>query len=436
MDKTAFEILKEEYGISPALLELANRVKEEVAPYLSAVEATAQVNFARVLRGFQVVGITEDCLGVTSGYGYDDRGRNKLDELYAVVFGGEKGLVRSQMVSGTHALAVALYGLLRPGDELLSATGTPYDTLWKVIGIGKEGEKQPGSLRSLGVRYRQVEPGPSGLPSLEDLKNALNPRTRVVFIQRSRGYAWRPSLLLEDTGRLVEAVKRWTPHAFCVVDNCYGEFVEKHEPLEVGADVVAGSLIKNPGGGLCPTGGYVVGKAEAVDLAANRLTAPGLGSEVGPSLGFNRSIFQGFFLAPVVVAEAIKGVIFAAAICSRLGIEVMPGPSEPRGDIIQAFKMGSPERVVAFCEGIQSTSPVDSHVRPIPSSLPGYEDEVIMAAGTFVQGASIELSADAAMRPPYAVYLQGGLTSHHTEIAVLRALQVMVDRGLLDAGFF
>ena len=408
------------------LFNLAEAVEEEVQPYYRRIEEVARKNHQRVLSAFQEVRVSEFHLRGSSGYGYGDAGRKALDELFARCFQAEAALVRSQIVSGTHAIALCLFGVLRPGDELLFVQGLPYDTLQEVIGTRGNA---PGSLKELGVTYRQVDLLPDGQLDAAAIESALGPRTRVVLLQRSRGYSLHPSLGVEEMGGLIAAIKKKCPRAVVVVDNCYGEFVEELEPTAVGADLVAGSLIKNPGGGLAPTGGYVAGRREYVEMAAARLTAPGLGGEVGASPDYQRLFFQGLFMAPHVVAEALKGAVFAARLFERLGFKVTPRAQEKRTDIVQAILLGSPQRLVAFCQGLQQASPVDSHVLPQPVDMPGYGDRVIMAAGTFVQGSSIELSADAPMREPYAVYLQGGLSKEYVRLAVISAARAVLAVG-------
>ncbi|RKO67270.1 aminotransferase class I/II-fold pyridoxal phosphate-dependent enzyme [Desulfofundulus salinus] len=405
------------------LTALAATVEDEVKPYYEKVEAVARQNHARVLAAFHHARVSDYHLKGSTGYGYGDQGRETLEKVYARAFQAEAALVRGQIVSGTHAIALCLFGVLRPGDELLAVTGAPYDTLQEMIGMRGHA---PGSLKEMGVTYRQVDLLPDGSLNLAEIARSLNKRTRMVMFQRSRGYSLRPSLSLDEMGRAIGWIKKKHPHVVVFVDNCYGEFVEPLEPPAVGADLVAGSLIKNPGGGLAPSGGYVVGRQPYVEMAANRLTAPGLGSEVGPSPDYQRLLFQGLFLAPHVVAEALKGAIFAARFFERLGFKVHPAPNEERTDIVQAILLGSPERVLAFCQGLQQSSPVDSHVRPQPVDMPGYGDAVVMAAGTFVQGSSIELSADAPMREPYAVYMQGGLSKEYVQLAVLAAARAVL----------
>lgn len=399
----------------------------EVAPHWQRVEAIALYNQAKVLAAFQEAGVADHHFYPSSGYGLDDPGREKLEEVYATVFRAEAALVRWQIASGTHAIALGLFGVLRPGDELLAAVGAPYDSLQPVIRGGG------GSLAEWGVAYREVPTRPDGYPDLPAIQAAIAPRTRAVLIQRSRGYSLRPSLTVEQVGEVVAAVKAVRSDVLCLVDNCYGEFAESREPIEVGADLCMGSLIKNPGAGLAPTGGYVVGRRELVEQAAARLTAPGIAGEVGASLTGNRLLFQGLFLAPHTVAEAICGAHFSAAFFARLGLKVRPAFDEPRTDLIQAVELGSAEALVAFCQAVQRSSPVGAHVLPVPERMAGYSDPVIMAAGTFVQGSSIELSADGPLRPPYAAYFQGGLTRQHVILAAVRAARELHSRGLLGA---
>lgn len=411
---------------SSAIQKARQAALKQVDQALAAADAVAASNTLRVLDAFRQERIGDYHFRATTGYAYNDAGREKLEATWAELCGAESALVRTQFVSGTHALATVLFGILRPGDELLSLTGAPYDTMQTVIG-----HTQPaaGSLKEFGVGYRELPLGEKGI-DLEALPQHIRPQTKMVLIQRSRGYSLRPTLTTGEIAAACAAVKAVSPRCLCFVDNCYGEFVEEREPTAAGADIMAGSLIKNPGGGLAPTGGYIAGRRELVELASYRLTAPGIGAELGASLEGNRLLFQGLFLAPHVTAQAVKGAIFAAAFFAHLGYETQPHWSAPRSDIIQAITLQQAERVVAFCQGIQKYSPVDSHARPEPSGMPGYADAVIMAAGTFVQGASIELSADAPMREPYAVYLQGGLTFEHAMLACMGAAQEMEDRGL------
>ena len=383
-------------------------------------------NINKVLAAFRRLRVADMHLQASTGYGYNDAGRTTLEDIYAQVFCAESALVRQQIVSGTHAISLALFGVLLPGDELLSL-GRPYDTLQKVIGSDL---REPGTLRELGVSYREI-PLNDAVIDPQAVAAMIGPQTKMLCLQRSKGYDWRPSLSIDVIAGIVRAVKEKHPQVVIFVDNCYGEFVEKQEPLEAGADLIAGSLIKNPGGGIAPGGGYIAGRLDLVERASFRLTAPGVGKEIGPSLGSNRLYYQGFFLAPQVVGEALSGAVFAAALFSRLGMEVLPAADEARADIVQAIKLGSRERVIAFCREIQRHSPVDSHVSPEPWAMPGYENQVIMAAGAFVQGSSIELSADAPMREPYIVYLQGGLSRHHVKIAVTAAARAMLAAGMI-----
>ena len=379
---------------SEKLLILKNEVIKEAEPIYKKIDETAEYNTLKVLDAMRECRVSDAHFNTTSGYAYDDIGRIKLEELYARVFGAERALVRTQFVSGTHTLATVLFGILRPGDELVSLTGTPYDTMQTVIGYANESK---GSLKEFKVLYNEL-PMIDGKVDIDNIKNVINEKTKMVLIQRSRGYSMRTPLSIEDIKEICAEVKRVKHDCICFVDNCYGEFVETLEPVQVGADIMAGSLIKNPGGGIAPTGGYIVGKDELVELASYRLTAPGMGDELGASLSNNRLLFQGFFLAPHVVAQAIKGAIFAAGIFDKLGFVTSPAPNTMRGDIIQAIQLDTPEKLIAFCQGIQKYSPVDSFAAPEPWDMPGYADQVIMAAGTFVQGASIELSADGPMR--------------------------------------
>ena len=422
--------MKEMYGslgISDAVLEFGLDIEKQLKERFSAIDETAEYNQMKVIRAMQECRVSDIHFAATTGYGYNDLGRDVLEEVYAKTFHGEDALVRPQVMSGTHALHIALSGNLRPGDELLSPVGKPYDTLDEVIGI----RDAAGSLKEYGVTYRQVDLLPDGSFDYEGIRAAINERTKLVAIQRSKGYATRPTLSVSQIGELIAFIKGIKPEVLCMVDNCYGEFVERIEPMEVGADMMVGSLIKNPGGGLAPIGGYIVGTKACVERASYRLSAPGLGKEVGASLGLNQSFFQGFFLAPTVVAGALKGAIFAANIYEKLGFSVVPDSTESRHDIIQAVTFGTPEGVIAFCKGIQAAAPVDSFVTPEPWDMPGYDAPVIMAAGAFVQGSSIELSADGPIKPPYAVYFQGGLTWYHAKLGILMSLQKLTDAGIV-----
>ena len=423
--------MKEMYlrmGISEEVYQYAREVLSGLKERFETIDQVAEYNQLKVLQAMQKHQVSEACLLGTTGYGYNDLGRDTLAEVYASAFHTESALVRPQITCGTHALALALMSNLRPGDELLSPVGKPYDTLEEVIGI----RPSKGSLAEYGVSYSQVELLPDGAFDYEGIRSKINERTKLVTIQRSKGYQTRPTLSVGRIGELIAFIKSVKPDVICMVDNCYGEFVETIEPTDVGADMVVGSLIKNPGGGLAPIGGYIVGKKECVENAAYRLTSPGLGKEVGASLGILPQLYQGFFLAPTVTAGALKGAIFAANLYERLGFAVVPNGSESRHDIIQAVTFGTPEGVIAFCEGIQAAAPVDSHVTPEPWDMPGYDAKVIMAAGAFVSGSSIELSADGPIKEPYAVYFQGGLTWQHAKYGIMRSLQSLVDKGIVS----
>lgn len=416
----------EKLGISREVLEFGKKIEESLRERFRAIDENAESNQLKVISAMQENRLSDIHFSGTTGYGYNDLGRETLEKVYASVFHTEDALVRPQITCGTHALYTALAGNLRPGDELLSPVGKPYDTLEEVIGI----RKSNGSLREYGITYRQVDLLPDGSFDFEGIREAINDRTKLVTIQRSKGYATRPTLSVARIGELISFVKSIKPDVICMVDNCYGEFVETIEPSDVGADMVVGSLIKNPGGGLAPIGGYIAGTKECVENASYRLGAPGLGREVGASLGVNQSLFQGLFLAPTVTAGALKGAIFAAAIYEKLGFDVVPNSTESRHDIIQAVTFGKPEGVIAFCEGIQAAAPVDSFVTPEPWDMPGYDSQVIMAAGAFIQGSSIELSADGPIKPPYSVFFQGGLTWYHAKLGILMSLQRLIDAGI------
>ena len=401
------------------ILKLKSEVLEEVAEIFKSVDEVSEFNTQKVLDAMRELKVSDAHFKTSTGYAYGDIGREKLEELYAKIFKAEAALVRTQFVSGTHALATVLFGILRPNDEMISLTGAPYDTMQTVISNGK------GSLKEFGISYREID-----LTQTENyfdaIKNSLTKKTKLALIQKSRGYSTRKTLTIDDIEKICAAVKKINPNCIIFVDNCYGEFVERREPIEVGADIAAGSLIKNIGGGLAPTGGYIVGKKNLVELASYRLTAPGMGGELGASLGTPRLLYQGLFLAPHVTAQALKGAIFAAGIFSKLGYKTFPSTKDLRGDIIQAVELNCAEKLISFCQTIQKFSPVDSFATPEAWDMPGYEDKVIMAAGTFVQGASIELSADGPLREPYAVYLQGGLTFEHAQIAILAAAENLI----------
>lgn len=416
-----------ELGISDEVLAFGQKIESELSERFAEIDKVAEYNQLKVIRAMQECRVDESCFHYASGYGYSDQGRDTLEEVYAKTFHTEAALVRPQITCGTHALALALSANLRPGDELLSPVGKPYDTLEEVIGI----RPSKGSLAEYGITYRQVDLLEDGSFDYENIKKAINEKTKLVTIQRSKGYQTRPSFSVAQIGELIAFVKGIKPDVICMVDNCYGEFVETVEPSNVGADMIVGSLIKNPGGGLAPIGGYIAGTEACIENCAYRLTSPGLGKEVGASLGVMQSFFQGFFLAPTVVAGALKGAIFAANVYEKLGFPVIPNSTESRHDIIQAVTLGSPEAVIAFCKGIQAAAPVDSYVSPEPWPMPGYDSDVIMAAGAFVQGSSIELSADGPIKPPYAVYFQGGLTWAHAKLGILRSLEELVRKGLV-----
>ncbi len=414
-------------GISRQVYTYGSNILTGLRERFDAIDNRAEYNQLKVLKAMQESQVSEACLLGTTGYGYNDLGRDTLEAVYAKIFHTQDALVRPQITCGTHALALALMSNLRPGDELLSPVGKPYDTLEEVIGI----RPTKGSLAEYGITYRQVDLLSDGDFDYENIRKSINGRTRLVTIQRSKGYQTRPTLSVEQIGRLIHFIKEIKPDIICMVDNCYGEFVETIEPTDVGADMAVGSLIKNPGGGLAPIGGYIVGKRDCVENAAYRLTSPGLGKEVGASLGVLSNFYQGLFLAPTVTAGALKGAIFAANIYEGLGFPVVPDGSESRHDIIQAVTFKTPEGVIAFCEGIQAAAPVDSHVTPEPWDMPGYDAKVIMAAGAFVSGSSIELSADGPIKPPYAVYFQGGLTWQHAKFGILKSLQALYDKGIV-----
>ena len=428
MEQNVITGMYETLGISQKVLDFDADIEEQLKPRFQEIDERAEYNQLKVIHAMQECRVSDVHFSATTGYGYNDLGRDTLEEVYSRVFHTESALVRPQLMSGTHALHIALSGNLRPGDELLSPAGKPYDTLEEVIGI----RDSAGSLKEYGVSYRQVDLLPDGAFDYDNIAKAINDKTKLVTIQRSKGYDPRPTFSVRQIGELIAFVKRIKPEVICMVDNCYGEFVETIEPTDAGADMIVGSLIKNPGGGLAPIGGYIAGRKDCVDRASYRLSAPGLGKEVGASLGLNQPLYQGLFLSPTVVAGALKGAVFAANIYERLGYGVVPNGSESRHDIIQAITFGSPEGVISFCKGIQAAAPVDSFVTPEPWDMPGYDSPVIMAAGAFVQGSSIELSADGPIKPPYAVYFQGGLTWYHAKLGILKSLQQLVDDGVVS----
>ena len=415
-------------GIDEDILLFGEGILQSLKERFDEIEKNDEYNKLNVLRAMQECHVSEACLLGTTGYGYNDVGRDTLEDVYAKLFSAEDALVRPQITCGTHALALALMSNLRPGDELLSPVGKPYDTLEEVIGI----RESKGSLKEYGISYRQVDLLADGEFDFEGIKAAINEKTKLVTIQRSKGYQPRKTLSVSRIGELIQFIKDIKPDVICMVDNCYGEFVETIEPTDVGADMIVGSLIKNPGGGLAPIGGYIAGKKECVENAAYRLTSPGLGKEVGASLGILKDFYQGLFLAPTVTAAALKGAVFAAACLEKLGFTVVPNSTESRHDIIQAVTFGTEEGVIAFCQGIQAAAPVDSFVVPEPWDMPGYDAKVIMAAGAFVSGSSIELSADGPIKPPYAVYFQGGLTFPHAKFGILKALQSLKNKGVIS----
>lgn len=425
-------MLKEQYremGISEEVFDYCEKICQSLEDRFKRVDEIAEINQLKVLKAMQKNKVSDIHFAASSGYGYNDLGRDTLEGVYADVFHTEAALVRPAILCGTHALTVALFGNLRPGDEVLSPVGKPYDTLDGVIGI----TPTAGSLAEYGVTYAQVDLLPDFSFDYEGIKAAIGDKTKLVTIQRSKGYAVRPTFSVEKIGELISFIKKIKPEIICMVDNCYGEFVEEFEPSDVGADMVVGSLIKNPGGGLAPIGGYIAGKEKYVDMASYRMSCPGLGKEIGASLGLNQALFQGLFMAPTVTAGAVKGAIFAANVYESLGFDVLPDSKEDRYDIIQAVSLKSGERLRAFCEGIQAAAPVDSFVTPEPWDMPGYNDQVIMAAGAFVQGSSIELSADGPMREPYAAYFQGGLTFNHAKFGIMMSLQKIFEKGLLES---
>ena len=413
------ELLKGFYGLDDDIFNLSQEVMLDIEDKFEEIKKIREYNQYKVLKAMQKYNLSDNHFNWTTGYGYNDIGREKIEEIYSDVFGAEDALVRPIIVNGTHALTLCLQGIVRPGDEILSVTGKPYDTLEGVIGIREE----KGSLKEFGVTYSQVDFLEDGNVDLEGIKEKINDKTKLVMIQRSKGYSWRKSLTISDIKETIDVIKSIKPEVIVMVDNCYGEFIETQEPTEVGADIMAGSLIKNPGGGLALTGGYIAGKKELVELISYRLTSPGIGKECGLTFGTTRSVLQGFFMAPYIVSQALMGAIFCARAFEKMGYDVLPKPSDMRSDIIQIVRLKDDKEVIAFCQGIQAAAPVDSYVKPEPWAMPGYDDEVIMAAGAFIQGSSIELSADAPIRPPYNVYFQGGLTFDHSRIGTLKAIQ-------------
>ena len=419
MLKETSELLKEYYGLDDETFELSNEVMEDIKEQFDKIKEIREYNQYKVLRAMQRANLSDNHFNWTTGYGYNDIGREKVEEIYADVFGAEDALVRPIIVNGTHALSLCIQGIVRPGDEILSITEKPYDTLQGVIGIREE----KGSLKEFGVTYQDVDFLPDGNIDLETVKKKINERTKLVMIQRSKGYSWRKSLSIDDIKEAIEVVKSVNKDLIVMVDNCYGEFLDTKEPTEVGADIMAGSLIKNPGGGLALTGGYIAGRKDLVEMISYRLTTPGIGKECGLTFGTTRNVLQGFFMAPYITSQAVMGAIYCARMFEKLGYEVLPKYDDLRSDIIQVVRLKNAEEVIAFCQGVQAAAPVDSYVKPEPWAMPGYEDEVIMAAGAFIQGSSIELSADAPIRPPYNVYFQGGLTFDHSKMGTLKAVE-------------
>lgn len=414
------------YGVSDAVFAMSEQVMNETAPVFDRITSIREVNQLRVLQAFWNARISDTHFGMPTGYGYDDVGRERIEQMYAELFGGEAAYVRIQISAGTQAIAMSLFGVLRPGDEMLSVTGRPYDTLASAIGISESTENDDmGSLRDFGVSYNEVTLKEDGSPDIPAISNAISDKTKLVFIQKSKGYTSRRCLLSDDLRLIINTVRKTKPGVIVFVDNCYGEFVEEQEPCSLGADLCAGSLIKNPGAGICPSGGYIVGRKDLIEKVASRATAPGLGSHVGPSLGFNRTIAQGLFLAPHVTAECVKGAVFSSALFEKAGFISNPRSNSGRGDIVQSIQFNNGKQVVDFCKVIQACSPVDSFVSPEPWDMPGYDSQVVMAAGTFVQGASVELSADGPIKPPYIAYMQGGLVFEQTKLAAMRAVEQM-----------
>lgn len=430
MNSMTDKYLQEKFNISEQILKLIHEAEENIKPEFEKLDDIMAYNQYKVLDAFQKNEISDVHFRWTTGYGYDDPGRDAIERVYSTIFNTDSALVRPIIVNGTHALTLTLAGILRPGDELIYCTGAPYDTLEEVIGIRGQGK---GSLKDFGVSYKQVELKQDGTLDFEKIREAIGPKTKMCTVQRATGYGWRKAITLKEIKAWAEFVKKLDPAIVLMVDNCYGEFLDIQEPTDVGVDVVAGSLIKNPGGGLALTGGYIAGRKDLVESISYRMTAPGIGGECGLTFGQTRTMLQGLFMAPKVVNGAVKGAILCGQAFKMLGYEICPDPMDVRSDIIQAVKLNSPDAVIAFCEGIQSAAPIDSHVKPVPWDMPGYEDKVIMAAGAFIQGSSIELSADAPIRAPYNVYFQGGLTYEHSKFGVIKALQTMKNKGFIKA---
>ena len=428
MQNNTYQLLNTEFMIHKSVLNAVGKSEEQIKDIFQELDDIMAYNQYKILNAFQKNRISDRHFSWNTGYGYNDPGREALEKVYSDIFKTDAALVRPTIVNGTHALTLTLTGILRPEDELIYCTGKPYDTLEEVIGIRGEGK---GSLKDFGVKYKQVELKKDGTIDFDALKSAISSKTRMVTVQRATGYGWRKAITIPEIKEWTKFVKSIRPDIICMVDNCYGEFLDTKEPTEVGVDVIAGSLIKNPGGGLALTGGYIVGRADLIENISYRMTSPGIGGECGLTFGQTRTMFQGLFIAPKTVNGAVKGAILCAKVFQNLGFDVCPKPEDKRSDIIEAVKLGNPESVIAFCEGIQAAAPIDSHVKPIPWDMPGYEDQVIMAAGAFVQGSSIELSADAPIRAPYIVYFQGGLTYEHSKFGVIKALQTLFEKGLL-----
>ena len=422
------QLLQDKFKIDPRVLELTEAAEKETAEDFKVLDDIMTYNQYKILDAFQKNRLSDMHFGWNTGYGYDDAGRDAIEKVYADIFHTDKALVRPTIVNGTHALAITLLGILRPGDELIYCTGGPYDTLEEVIGIRGEGN---GSLKDYGISYKQVELLPDGSIDLNGIAEAITDKTRMVTVQRATGYGWRKAITIDEIARWAEFVENLNPDIIKMTDNCYGEFLDIKEPTDVGVDVIAGSLIKNPGGGLALTGGYVCGRADLIDKIQYRMTCPGIGGECGLTFGQTRAMFQGLFQAPTLANGAVKGAILCGKAYEKLGFEVCPKPEDKRSDIIQAVRLKTPEAVEAFCQAIQAAAPVDSHVSPIPWDMPGYESQVIMAAGAFVQGSSIELSADAPMREPYNVYFQGGLTYEHSKFGVIKSLDTLLKKGII-----
>lgn len=428
MQKNTYQLLRDKFDISESVLDLIDKSEDLISSHFQELDDIMAYNQYKVLDAFQKNGIRDMHFSWNTGYGYDDPGRDAIEKVYADIFHTEAALVRPIIVNGTHALSLALSGILRPGDEMISCTGAPYDTIEETIGIRGEGK---GSLKEFGISYKQIELTPKGTIDLKTLKEAIGPKTKMVYLQRATGYGWRKAISIEEIEECTKFVKNINPDIICMADNCYGEFLHVKEPTDVGVDVIAGSLIKNPGGGLALTGGYIAGRQDIIDNVSYRMTTPGIGGECGLTFGQTRAMLQGLFIAPKTVNGAVKGAALCAKVFEQLNYEVCPKPEDLRSDIIQAVKLGTPEAVIAFCQGIQAAAPVDSHVTPEPWAMPGYDDPVIMAAGAFVQGSSIELSADAPIREPFVVYFQGGLTYEHSKFGVIKALQTLKDKELL-----